>query len=92
MPAGGLVFLLFVLLSIGAAVALYAAIRDETRDLPTMGREEAERRARGEGRRYNETRGRGTDRRQSGGGRGDEFGRDGDRTDDRGRNRDDHDW
>ncbi|GGC54564.1 hypothetical protein GCM10007209_15430 [Haloferax sulfurifontis] len=55
-------FLLFVLLSIGAAVALYAAIRDETRDPPTMSRDEAERRARDEGMRYNEARGRETDR------------------------------
>jgi len=93
MPAGGLVVFLFVILSIGAAIALYAAIRDETRDPPTMSREEAERRARDEGRRYNEQRGRGTDRRPSGGGRDDEFGREADRTDDRGRSRDgDRDW
>ncbi|ELZ92553.1 MULTISPECIES: hypothetical protein [Haloferax] len=93
MSVGGLVFFLFALLSIGAAVALYAGIQAETRDPPTMSREEAERRARDEGRRYNEQRGRGTDRRPSGGGRGDEFGPDADRTDDRGRNRDgDRDW
>ncbi|EMA01660.1 hypothetical protein [Haloferax denitrificans] len=83
MPVGGLVFLLFALLSIGAAVALYAAIRDETRDLPTMSREEAERRARDEGMRYNETRSRGTDRRPDDSGRGDRTDWDTDRADDR---------
>ncbi|WP_424007959.1 hypothetical protein [Haloferax denitrificans] len=79
MSVGGLVFFLFALLSIGAAIALYAAIQSETRDPPTMSREEAERRARDEGRRYNEAHGRGTDRRPSEGGRGDEFGRADDR-------------
>ncbi|POG53757.1 hypothetical protein [Haloferax marisrubri] len=80
MPAGGLVFFLFALLSIGAAIALYAAIQGETSDPPTMSREEAERRARDEGMRYNEQRGRGTDRTD-------------DRIDARDRNRtDDRDW
>lgn len=32
MSVGGLVFFLFALLSIGAAVALYAGIQAETRD------------------------------------------------------------
>ncbi|ELZ83625.1 hypothetical protein C454_04907 [Haloferax gibbonsii ATCC 33959] len=93
MPAGGLVFFLFVLLSIGAAIALYAAIQGETSDLPTMSREEAERRARDEGMRYNEKHGRGTDRRPDENDRGDGSGWGSERIDDRDRGRDDdRDW
>ncbi|WP_058826393.1 hypothetical protein [Haloferax sp. Q22] len=91
MSVGGLVFFLFALLSISAAIALYAGIQAETRDPPTMSREEAERRARDEGMRYNEQHGRGTDRRPNENDRSEGAGWGSDRTDDRDRD-DARDW
>ncbi|EMA02444.1 MULTISPECIES: hypothetical protein [Haloferax] len=44
----GVVFIFVLLLSVGGMFVLYHAIQRETRDLPRMSREEAERKARDE--------------------------------------------
>ncbi|MFC7204541.1 hypothetical protein ACFQJC_13525 [Haloferax namakaokahaiae] len=53
MAVEGLVFVLFLGLALVFPLVLYWAMESETKDLPRMDREEAERRAREEGERYN---------------------------------------
>ncbi|WP_416838692.1 hypothetical protein [Haloferax sp. DFSO52] len=55
MAAEGFVFVLFFALAIGVPLVLYWAMQQETENLPTMDREEAERRAKDEGARYNQS-------------------------------------
>ncbi|KAB1197195.1 MULTISPECIES: hypothetical protein [Haloferax] len=55
MAADGFVFVLFFALAVGVPVVLYWAMQQETENLPTMDRKEAERRAREEGARYNQS-------------------------------------
>nr|WP_169317616.1 hypothetical protein [Haloferax larsenii] len=51
--SSGAVFFLVLFVSIGGMVALYLAIEGETRDLPRMDRDDAERQAQAEGKKYN---------------------------------------
>ncbi|KAB1186653.1 MULTISPECIES: hypothetical protein [Haloferax] len=55
MAADGSVFLLVFALAIGVPLVLYWAMQRETENLPRMDREEAERRAKEEGARYNQS-------------------------------------
>ncbi|KTG30988.1 hypothetical protein [Haloferax profundi] len=53
MAADGFVFVLFFALAIGAPLVLYWAMQQETKNRPKMDRNEAERRAKAEGEKYN---------------------------------------
>ncbi|WP_410765592.1 hypothetical protein [Haloferax sp. DFSO60] len=53
MAAEGFVFVFFLVLALGIPLVLYWAMESETKNLPRMDREEAERRAREEGEKYN---------------------------------------